>query len=50
LPVRLYDYLAVLGVLTYFAYARRRVKCPDCGVKAEMVPLANGNSLITFLM
>jgi transposase len=50
LPVRLYDYLAVLGVLTYFAYARRRVKCADCGVKAEMIPWANGNSQLTLTL
>lgn len=47
LPERLFDYLPVWGVLVYFAYARRRVQCPDCGVRAEKIPWASGNSQIT---
>ena len=50
LPVRLYDYLPVLGVLVYFAYSRRRVNCPRCGVKAEKVPWACGKSQLTLTL
>lgn len=50
LPVRLYDYLPVLGVLVYFAYTRRRVDCPRCGVKAEKVPWATGKSQLTLTL
>jgi len=50
LPTRLYDYLPILGVLVYFAYSRRRVNCPRCGVKAEKVPWADGKSQLTLTL
>lgn len=50
LPPRLYDYLPILGVLVYFAYSRRRVSCPRCGVKAEKVPWADGKSQLTLTL
>ena len=47
LPVRLYDYLPVLGVLVYFAYQPRRVQCPECGIKVESVPWSDGKNQLT---
>ena len=47
LDTRLFDYLPILGFAVYFAYRRRRVNCDDCGVKAELLPWANGNSQLT---
>ena len=31
----------------FFVYARRRVKCRQCGVKAECVPWAEGKQTLT---
>lgn len=47
LETRLFDYLPILGIAVYFAYARRRVNCARCGVTVEMLPWANGKSQIT---
>jgi len=47
LPARLYDYIPILGIAVYFAYAKRRVECGRCGVKAEIVPWATGNKQLT---
>ncbi len=47
LPVRLYDYLPILGVLVYFAYRPRRVQCLECGVKVESVPWSDGKNQLT---
>lgn len=47
LPERLYDYLPILGIAVFFAYAKRRVDCVRCGVTAEMVPWASGNRQMT---
>ncbi|TWU60257.1 hypothetical protein Poly51_05320 [Rubripirellula tenax] len=30
------------AISVYFVYAMRRVECPDCGVKVEQVPWADG--------
>jgi transposase len=50
LTQRLFDYLPILGVCVYFAYARRRVDCPRCGVTAELLPWANGKSQLTLTL
>ena len=50
LPLRLYDYLPVLGVLTYSTYKRRRVNCRNCGIIAEMIPWADGKSQLTLTL
>ena len=47
LPERLWDYIPILGIAVYFAYARRRVDCIGCGVTAERVPWATGNRQLT---
>lgn len=50
LPERLFDYLPILGVAVYFAYSRRRVCCPTCGVRAEKLPWSNGKSQLTLTL
>ena len=47
LPERLFHYLPILGIACFFAYSRRRVNCKNCGVTAEWIPWAEGNSQIT---
>lgn len=39
---RRFEFVPMWGVLVYFVYRMRRVNCPDCGVKVEQVPWANG--------
>jgi transposase len=47
LPERRFEYVPLWGIAVYFIYAMRRVACPDCGVKAERVPWAEGKSSMT---
>ena len=47
LPIRLYDYLPILGILVYFAYQPRRVECPECKVKVEKLPWSDGKNQLT---
>lgn len=42
LPVRRFEFIPFWGVVVLFLYAMRRVDCPHCGVKVEVVPWANG--------
>lgn len=42
LPARRFEFVPLWGILVFFVYAMRRVNCPDCGVKVERVPWANG--------
>ena len=42
LPVRRFEFIPFCGILVYFVYAMRRVNCPDCGIKVERVPWADG--------
>lgn len=42
LPVRLFQFVPIWGLLVYFSYAMRRVNCPTCGVVVEKVPWADG--------
>lgn len=44
---RRFEYVPILGIAAYFVYAMRRVKCPECGVKVEQVPWAEGKSRLT---
>ncbi len=50
LPLMLYDYLSILGVLTYFADIRKRVNCSECRILAEMIPWADGKSQLTLTL
>ena len=47
LGTRMFQYLPLFGLLTYFVYTMRRVNCPRCGVKVEKVPWAAGKSPLT---
>jgi transposase len=45
--VRYFKFVPLWGMQVMFAYAMRRVNCPRCGVKVEVVPWAVGKSPIT---
>jgi transposase len=47
LPVRRFEFIPFWGILAYFVYAMRRVNCPDCGIKVEQVPWADGKRTVT---
>ena len=47
LPGRRFEFIPFWGILVYFIYAMRRVDCPDCGIKVERVPWAEGKRTIT---
>jgi transposase len=47
LPSRRFEFIPFWGILVYFVYAMRRVHCPDCGVKVESVPWAEGKRTVT---
>jgi transposase len=47
LPVRLFEYVPLLAFKFFFRYAPRRVKCPECGIKVEMMPWAYGKERMT---
>ncbi len=47
LEPRRYEFVPLWGIAVFFTYARRRVKCPVCGVKAEWVPWAEGKQTLT---
>ncbi len=47
LPERRFEFVPLWGIAVFFLYALRRVSCPKCGVKAEVVPWAEGKSHLT---
>lgn len=47
LPVRRFEFVPLWGILFFFLYALRRVECPDCGIRAERVPWAQGKNHMT---
>ncbi len=47
LPERLFEFIPFWGFLVFFVYARRRVSCKRCGVKAEQVPWCDGKRQLT---
>ena len=47
-PPRLFEYLPVWTFKAYFRYAPRRVDCPTCGVKVEVLPWGYGKERMTF--
>ncbi len=40
LPERTWEFIPLWQIVVLFVYARRRVDCPDCGVKGERLPWA----------
>lgn len=47
LAKRRFEFVPLWGIAVYFLYAMRRVDCPQCGVKVERVPWAEGKSPLT---
>ena len=47
LAERRFEFVPLWGIAVFFLYALRRVACPDCGVKVEVVPWAEGKSHLT---
>lgn len=50
LPEREFEFVPLWGITVLFCYRMRRVNCPDCGVKVESVPWANGKETMTKAM
>jgi transposase len=44
---RRFEFVPMWGILVYFVYCMRRVDCPECGVKVERVPWAEGKDSLT---
>ena len=44
---RRFEFIPLWGIMVYFVYQMRRVSCPECGVKVERVPWADGKSPMT---
>jgi transposase len=44
---RRFEFVPLWGILVYFVYCMRRVDCPECGVKVERVPWAEGKDTLT---
>jgi transposase len=50
LPQRLWLFVPLWGIKTYFLYPPRRVKCPEHGVVVEHIPWSQGKRPITTAM
>ena len=48
LPERRFEFVPLWAIPVFFVYAMRRVACPDCGVKVERVPWADGKHQSTY--
>jgi len=44
---RRFSFIPIWAIAVVFVYHMRRVDCPDCGVKVERVPWADGKSSLT---
>lgn len=47
LPARRFEFVPLWGIAVFFVYALRRVHCPVCGIRAEVVPWASGKRRLT---
>jgi transposase len=47
LSPRRFEHIPMWGFLVFFVYALRRVDCPKCGVKVEIIPWAKGKNQLT---
>lgn len=47
LKQRLFEFIPLWGFMVFFVYSMRRVNCPDCGIKVEKIPWAEGKSRLT---
>jgi len=50
LEERGFTFVPVWGITVTLVYAMRRINCPQCGVKVEQVPWANGKRHMTVAM
>lgn len=39
---RRFEFVPLWGIAVFFLYAMRRVECPDCGIRVDRVPWAEG--------
>lgn len=44
---RRFEFVPLWGIPVFFLYALRRVDCPECGVRVEKVPWAEGKNHLT---
>jgi transposase len=44
---RRFEFVPIWGIMVYYVYQMRRVECPECGIKVERVPWAEGKSSLT---
>jgi transposase len=47
MKTRYFEFVPLWGIPVFFTYAMRRVDCPQCGVKIESVPWAEGKHSLT---
>jgi transposase len=47
LSARHFEFVPLWGLLVFFVYALRRVQCPRCGVRVEVIPWAEGKHQLT---
>lgn len=47
LEERLFEFVPLWNILVFFVYSMRRVDCPTCGVKVEVVPWGDGKHHLT---
>lgn len=46
-PIRYYEYVPLWAIATYFAYAPRRIQCPEHGIHVEKLPWCSGKQRMT---
>ena len=44
---RKFEFVPLWGMAVFFVYRMRRVDCPTCGIRVEVVPWAEGKSHLT---
>ena len=47
LEPRFFEFVPLWNIPVFLVYARRRVQCPQCGVKVEIIPWAEGKRTLT---
>ena len=47
LPERRFEFIPLWGIKVFFLYAPRRVNCPTCGVRVELMPWSEGKHRLT---
>lgn len=47
LPIRRFEFIPMWGIKVFFLYAPRRVDCPICGIRVELMPWSEGKHRLT---